>query len=201
MRDRHAPEQGLRPDCLSGSPPTRSAVTRNLSVRHGCCYAAARACAGAGMTTRVSRAMVVEPGRALAAGASVGADSAAGRSVFPRLAEEPSDSDSLTSTSTSESGTSSASQIAARSSLEASLRPRSTSDRYPRLTRALLETSRRVRLCETRVRRRLSPIASRNSSAISLLLNPSPVSPISTHEQDRLVPDLSLRTFPAHDRG
>src|ERR1700709_1496414 len=49
---------------------------------------------------------------------------------------------SLASVSSSDNGTSSASQIALSSSLEASLRPRSTSERYPRLTRAASATGR-----------------------------------------------------------
>src|SRR5690606_3418546 len=64
---------------------------------------------------------------------------------------------SLTSRSTSDIGRSKASQIAASSSEDASLRPRSTSDRYPRLTRAAAEISRRVRPCSIRRRRKTSP--------------------------------------------
>ena len=50
----------------------------------------------------------------------------------------------LTDCRTEDSGTSRAPQIAARSSLDASFWPRSTSDRYPRETCAWEETSRRV---------------------------------------------------------
>ena len=48
---------------------------------------------------------------------------------------------------TSASSSSSASQIDASNSLDASFRPRSTSERYPRDTLAAVETSRRVRFC------------------------------------------------------
>jgi len=74
--------------------------------------------------------------------------------------------DSATSASRSGSGNSNASQIAASSSLDASLRPRSTSDRYPRLTRAWCDTSRRVRRRVVRAWRRLPPMASRSSRVI-----------------------------------
>ena len=48
--------------------------------------------------------------------------------------------------------------------------PRSTSERYPRLTRAEFDTSRKVRPCVVRARRRTSPITSRSSTAIAVLL-------------------------------
>src|SRR6201998_4235243 len=70
------------------------------------------------------------------------------------------------STSTSDNGTSRAPQMAVSSSLDASLRPRSTSDKYPRLTRAASETSRRVRPCDVRARRSTSPITSRSNAAM-----------------------------------
>ena len=70
--------------------------------------------------------------------------------------------------STSDSGTSNASQIALSSSLDGSLRPRSTSDRYPRLTRAESDTSRSVRPCEVRASRSTSPTTSRTNDGIVL---------------------------------
>src|ERR1700761_606415 len=72
------------------------------------------------------------------------------------------------STSSWDNGTSSAAQIALSSSLDASLRPRSTSDRYPRLTRAASETSRNVRPCLVRARRSTSPRTSRSNDRIAL---------------------------------
>src|SRR6478672_4107518 len=70
--------------------------------------------------------------------------------------------------STRDSGTSRAPQMAPSSSLEASLRPRSTSERYPRLTRAASDTSRRVRPCSILARRSTSPITSRSNAVIAL---------------------------------
>src|ERR1700751_577680 len=74
------------------------------------------------------------------------------------------------STSSCDNGTSNAAQIALSSSLDASLRPRSTSDRYPRLTRAASETSRNVRPCLVRARRSTSPRTSRSNDGIPLSL-------------------------------
>src|ERR1700744_4614490 len=73
---------------------------------------------------------------------------------------------------TVDSGIAKASQIALSNSLEGSLRPRSTSDRYPRLTRAESETSRNVRPCEVLAWRNTSPMTSRTNNAIAQLLRP-----------------------------
>ncbi len=61
----------------------------------------------------------------------------------------------------------SAAQIAASTSEEASLRPRSTSDRYGTETFAALDTSASVRPCARRVRRSTSPIIVRKQSGYS----------------------------------
>ncbi|SHW94187.1 Uncharacterised protein [Mycobacteroides abscessus subsp. abscessus] len=97
-----------------------------------------------------------------AVGASAASEAATGASRRASL--------SLTSDNTCDNGTSSAPQMAASSSLEASLRPRSTSDRYPRLTRAESDTSRSVLPCPERALRRVSPMASRSNSAMSISL-------------------------------
>src|SRR5699024_1397073 len=63
--------------------------------------------------------------------------------------------------------TSSASEIAPRSSLDASLRPRSISERYPGLTRAASATSRRVRPVSPRSPRSTVPRVSRSRGRCS----------------------------------
>src|SRR6478752_1005548 len=69
----------------------------------------------------------------------------------------------LTESSRSDSSRSRASQMEARSSLDASLRPRSTSERYPSETFAAVDTSRSVLFCLVRAWRNVSPSALRRS--------------------------------------
>ncbi|COZ35776.1 Uncharacterised protein [Mycobacterium tuberculosis] len=75
--------------------------------------------------------------------------------------------------STTDNGSCRAVQIALSSSLEGSLRPRSISDRYPRLTRAESDTSRSVRPCDIRAPRSTSPTTSRTKAAIKNSLSTS----------------------------
>ncbi len=75
---------------------------------------------------------------------------------------------SRASPSRSERRIPSARQIAARTSDDASLRPRSTSDRYGMETPAAAATSRSVRPCRTRSRRNTPPITRRSNDMLRL---------------------------------
>ena len=80
------------------------------------------------------------------------------------------------SASRSDSSIRRASQTAARTSDEASLRPRSSSDRYGMETRAARATSARVRPCSRRARRRIWPRVVRSSGFGRAWLWPGPIS-------------------------